>query len=242
MSGFFKLDENIWDHPKTLAIEAKYRYAAIGLLVKILGYCSRHLTDGVVPSAVIESKSELKLAEKLISAGYLHTVPDGFAVHDYCDWNRSRADAEDYRTKKQQAGALGGRAKAVASSSKTLAPAEAPASDVLKQRDKRREEREDQTLCAPNGARKEIDALFERFWTVYPVKKGKPEARAAFEKAIKKADIDTLLAAVSRYSDHLAQPKAPQPKYAQGWLNGERWTDEYLESGVPDDLLGKVIR
>lgn len=67
---------------------------------------------------------------------------------------------------------------------------------------------------------------FDLFWSAYPLKKSKKDARKAFAKV--KAPLDTLLAALER------QKKTPDwtkdggryIPYASTWLNGERWEDE----------------
>lgn len=67
---------------------------------------------------------------------------------------------------------------------------------------------------------------FDQFWSAYPLKKSKKDARKAFAKV--KAPLDTLLAALER------QKKTPDwtkdggryIPYASTWLNGERWEDE----------------
>ena len=66
------------------------------------------------------------------------------------------------------------------------------------------------------------DADFERFWSAYPRKVGKGEARKAFDKAIRKTTIDALLGAIGRQQ----WPADPRfIKHPSGWLNGERWLD-----------------
>jgi hypothetical protein len=47
--GWARLDDGFYDHPKVLATSN----AAIGLYCKALSYCGKHLTDGVIPAAVV---------------------------------------------------------------------------------------------------------------------------------------------------------------------------------------------
>lgn len=74
------------------------------------------------------------------------------------------------------------------------------------------------------------DEEFDRFWKVYPKKAGKPAARKAWAKAIKRETPDRIIAAAKRYAGWLqnAAPGEfrPLPKYPQGWLNDGRW-DEF---------------
>jgi hypothetical protein len=65
---------------------------------------------------------------------------------------------------------------------------------------------------------------FEDLWRVYPHKVAKADARRAFEKAIRRAPIETLITGIERYIAN----KPPTQHFCNlaTWLNGERWTDE----------------
>ena len=66
---------------------------------------------------------------------------------------------------------------------------------------------------------------FEEFWKVYPAKKGKRKALAAWRNAVKRATNDQLIAGAQRYRDD--KKRDPEhTKYAEGWLNDDRWLDE----------------
>ena len=78
------------------------------------------------------------------------------------------------------------------------------------------------------------DADFEIFWTAYPKKKSKETARKAFEKAIKKTDLQTMLDAVEKQkttSDWMDQNGQYIP-YPATWLNAGAWEDEVKEEEV----------
>jgi hypothetical protein len=66
---------------------------------------------------------------------------------------------------------------------------------------------------------------FNAFWNSYPNKKGKGDARKAFEKAIKLASLDTMLAAITKYV--ACKPDWQAFKYPGPWLRGEHWDDEW---------------
>ncbi len=72
---------------------------------------------------------------------------------------------------------------------------------------------------------------FEVWWTIYPRKVDKTEARKAFWKAAAKVTFDALCSATSRFSEevkHRDRDKIPHPTT---WLNRERWNDEPGENG-----------
>lgn len=72
----------------------------------------------------------------------------------------------------------------------------------------------------------DINASFDAFWTAYPRKVGKGQARTAWAKAIKAADPATITAAATRYATERAGADPKYTPHPATWLNGERWTDE----------------
>ncbi|MCT8970874.1 hypothetical protein [Microbaculum marinisediminis] len=85
-----------------------------------------------------------------------------------------------------------------------------------------------------------VDDWFEQaFWPAYPLKRGKKEARRAFAKAVASGvDPADMLAGAERYAVECRRRGTPPDKikYAQGWISGERWTDEPLDSGSTGSL------
>lgn len=78
----------------------------------------------------------------------------------------------------------------------------------------------------------DISRKFDQFWAAYPRKKGKGQARTAFEKALTKTDIDTILAGVEAYKEHEDMYDPQFIAHPSTWLNGERWEDEHVEAKV----------
>ena len=75
-------------------------------------------------------------------------------------------------------------------------------------------------------------AEFEDWWQHYPAKRDKPKALEAFKKARKKISLDKLTEATIQYAKWL-QATGTSPKYAQGWLNSERWTEDFSVTASP---------
>ncbi|RWE03854.1 helix-turn-helix domain-containing protein [Mesorhizobium sp.] len=67
-------------------------------------------------------------------------------------------------------------------------------------------------------------ASFETWWKLYPEKVGKGAARKAFERALRKTTVESLVAGVQRYI--ATKPADRAWCHASTWLNQERWTDE----------------
>ena len=70
------------------------------------------------------------------------------------------------------------------------------------------------------------DNGFDTFWVNYPRKVGKGQAKKAYEKALKVASRDEILAGAKRLTDDPNLPELTYVKHASTWLAAESWTDE----------------
>lgn len=76
----------------------------------------------------------------------------------------------------------------------------------------------------------EIDNGFEEFYKRYPVKKAKPKAKQAYNKAIKSTSLEQILNAIENQGIERNQKArvgafVPEWPYPTTWLNQERWND-----------------
>lgn len=96
---WFKLAVDFPTHPKVIRAGSD----AAWLAVCAMAYCRKHLTDGVLPAAVVPTLAAVKrpmiLASKLVEVGLWETAPDAFIVHDFLQWNPSREEVEANRDK-----------------------------------------------------------------------------------------------------------------------------------------------
>lgn len=123
-----RLDEEFPDHPKVVTAGP----LAGWLHVCALAYCNRHLTDGFIPRAQVgrlvnfagiinldedpgpcdvrdmPDVSPYELADRLVSLGVWERRQGGFAIHDFLDYQPSRAEIEAQRKVKKDAGRAGG--------------------------------------------------------------------------------------------------------------------------------------
>ena len=85
----------------------------------------------------------------------------------------------------------------------------------------------DKSLSKEKSTKKE-KTDFDLFWDEYPRKKGIGAARKAFEKAITKTDIQTILEAVRKQKTggQWMRDNGQYIPYPSTWLNQERWGDE----------------
>lgn len=102
-----------------------------------------------------------------------------------------------------------------------------------KSQDKDKEKEKDSTpYSPPQGA-------FDRFWSIYPKKVGKIAAKKAFERAIRKTTLESLLTAIERQKCG-SQWSRDNGRYIPNpatWLNQGRWEDELDHGGLPPEQL-----
>jgi hypothetical protein len=67
---------------------------------------------------------------------------------------------------------------------------------------------------------------FDDFWSAYPRKIGRVNARKAFEKAMRIATIDEISAGLNSQLDILKSKEQKFIPHPSTWLSGERWNDE----------------
>lgn len=129
-----RLDDGFTEHPKVAALDAvEFSFHVHGIV-----YCGRNLTDGFVPRRVALTLMDLTglanigapnpdsvggalyeytasdVIDDLVTAGVWDEVQGGYLIHDFLDYNPSRQQVEQERSKKQAAGRAGGRASAKA--------------------------------------------------------------------------------------------------------------------------------
>jgi len=72
---------------------------------------------------------------------------------------------------------------------------------------------------------------FDLFWNEYPKKTSKADAKKAFDKAIKKTDINQIIEAIriQKRSEQWQKENGQFIPYPATWLNKEKWSDELIE-------------
>jgi hypothetical protein len=116
--AYTNTDYSFWTNPKVRAAgkDAAFLYIAGN------GFCNEYLTDGFISDTDIETvafnaflRSPKRAVESLMIAGLWDRVRGGYKIHDYLDYNKSKKEIEELRSKKTAAGRKGGRASAQAS-------------------------------------------------------------------------------------------------------------------------------
>ena len=85
---------------------------------------------------------------------------------------------------------------------------------------------------------------FEIWWPHVPRKVDKQDARKAFKAAIKKIDLDPLIAATDRWAETCAGTEPRYIKHPARWLRGECWNNEDIAptsgaNGTDEPYMGE---
>ena len=250
--AWFKVDDNLDFHPKVVAAGN----AAMGLWVRAGAYCASHLTDGFIPRQMIaplggRPRDVSKLVEVGLwipgsatdrpenSQGSARDRPeighgsatgetdyggqgrakgDGWWFRNWSEFQPTKAQVEADRAataervrewrKRKSNGSSNTVTNTVTNTVGTPVPSRPVPSRTPST-----------TTAAPDG--------FAEFWEVWPRKEDKKKAGAAYAKALKRSDADTILAGAKRYRDD-PNRLAQYTKLPTTWLNGDCWDDAPL--------------
>lgn len=100
-----------------------------------------------------------------------------------------------------------------------------------------REEREERSLQHPAGAESDQPDPFDQWWTHYPKKVDKGQARRAFKSALKKTTLEKLIAGAQGYAAWCQRTNTERRfiKNPSTWLNAEAWdNDDELTPARPE--------
>lgn len=70
------------------------------------------------------------------------------------------------------------------------------------------------------------DDLFDRFYALYPRAGKKPDSRKAFARALRKVDVETIMAGLAKWLPAFAAREVRFVPLPSSWLNAEGWNDE----------------
>jgi hypothetical protein len=98
--SWFRIDDGMLDHPKWKRAIRTGGDAALHLWLALGTWCSRHLTDGLIPADMLGEisgprgkRTQERAWRGLIESSLIVRHSDGSVlVHDYLDYNPSRAD------------------------------------------------------------------------------------------------------------------------------------------------------
>lgn len=107
-----RIDDNFFSHPKV----RKAGKDAVILYMAALCHSNAYMTEGYIADDVLDLigiqafQNEPKMsANKLVECGLFVLVDDGYLIHDFLEYNYSRQQITDIKTKRAEAGRQGGR-------------------------------------------------------------------------------------------------------------------------------------
>lgn len=98
--SYLQLDDGILDHPKFVRAERLAPSWAVHLWLGLMSYCKRHLTDGIVPIDMLgevngpPTRYRSRALDALVTAELIERSESELRVHDYLEWNLSKAEIE----------------------------------------------------------------------------------------------------------------------------------------------------
>jgi hypothetical protein len=98
-----KLDDGFWMNPKVIVVGN----TAAGIFARLLSYSGCYLTDGRVPAEVVQTivGKDTKALDALERSLLIQRLPSGaFAIPDFLEHNRSKAQIEADREQRSKAG------------------------------------------------------------------------------------------------------------------------------------------
>lgn len=158
--------------------------------------------------------TELSGAEKGIFALILMTL------------NQDEANNAELSKKRAFAGSIGGKQKVANQASANFATEEEANQANASNKNKNKEIRD---------KKKDIDILFDRFWSEYPRKEAKQAAKAEFEKLKPTEELLlTMLEAIEKQKQSTQWQESggqyiPHPRT---WLHNKRWEDEVRQTST----------
>jgi hypothetical protein len=181
-----------------------------------------------------------RFVAELVRRGVWSTAADGWTIHDYLDYQPSKARVEEDRVKNAERQRRFASRKKERDQGKPKAPnavtnasatalgreSNAVADAVTNAAPSRPVPKGDNSLRSsspyPRG-----DPDFERFYALYPKRVARKAAEAAWAKAIKDgADAAVIIAGAERYADEREDEDAKYTKAPATWLNQGCWEDE----------------
>ena len=211
---WIKLDDSLPNNPKILPLSD----GAFRLYIEGLCYANQYLTDGYLANAVLIRLDQGNNRDELVWAKLWIESEDGICINDYTEHQSSKADVE---AKKEQ---VRDRVKRYRTKSNAVGNADVTLSETEYR----------------NRIQNTDTEAFDRFWSVYPRKAGKQDAQRSFERALKVATLNEILAGAQKYADdpnRVAQFTA----HPSTWLNQGRWSDDPLPRRTAEDARRGVI-
>ena len=217
--AWFKVDDGFYTSHKVLQIPRQFRHEAVGAWLMVGVWSADKMTDGVVPSYIVDDFNVSDEAlHWLCEAGLWIKMPDGIKFHDWAEYQPTRGQLEEKRDSikaaRSEAGIKSGEArrtklnKTEQNGNKTgtkLNPEPEPEPEPI--------------------TSNEVINSFDDFWKVYPRHEAKATALKAWAKAVKKVPPHIIIDSAQALAESPYRPDVKFIPHGATWLNQERWND-----------------
>lgn len=101
--AWFKVDDGFYSSPKVLSIQRSDRLAVLGLWVVAGTWAAKHLTDGAIPSYMLEEfGANVSHGDILVTAGLWRQDGEDYVFHDWADYQPVKRDVMANRERERQ--------------------------------------------------------------------------------------------------------------------------------------------
>lgn len=240
--AWFKVDDGFYSSPKVLSIRRADRLPALGLWVAAGTWAAKHLTDGVIPSYMIEEfGAELSHGDILVTAGLWFVDGDSYVFHDWADYQpvkreilanreRERLRKESYRKKHNDNGANTGQSPSGTSGERPSGTETVSGHPDPTRPDPTRPSSKEARGTAKRGTRIPEDFIIT------------DEMRAWAAAEVPLVDVDKKLGEWCDYWRGVPGAKGVKLDWVGTWRNGMRKQQEFAERDAPKNQPSKVKR
>lgn len=95
--SWVRIDDAFLSHHKVERISRR----TLGFWLQGLLYTARNLTDGKIPKSFVRTKTDMALADELVKRDLWEETDKNYIVHDYLEWNHSKAEVKKSREQAQ---------------------------------------------------------------------------------------------------------------------------------------------
>lgn len=112
--AWFKADDRICEHPKFIAARARGGHSVVGVWFHAGTWSNAMQTDGFIPRTWAMLNGAEAEAVILVDVGLWHedASRDGWRMHDYAEYQPTRAELQAKSEQKRSAGQAGGKQSA----------------------------------------------------------------------------------------------------------------------------------
>lgn len=232
---FARLALDYFDHPKIMRLSSEAIVAHLEMIV----YSRKYGTDGAIPMR-FAMRFATEVLDELASndpesPSIIRNADGSVTIHGYADMQETSDQIQARRQVRRDAGKAGANAR-WQKDGKSHSKSHSKPHGKSNGKSMAETETETETEVIPpivpqsgDGKRKDYPDEFSRFWSVYPKNADKRTAFRAWQKAVKRADPETIQAGAERYRDDPNRDDA-FTKNASTWLNADAWGNAPLPS------------